>query len=192
MNVLFNRATQMVVGLNRPARPFEFEVVLEGTPQLSKTIQEVHGQVQKKNDVGQPLYKDNVMVGELGQETFEEVTESRKAISFEDQTFTYRTVDEEGNETPITGTSQVPTAFEDLEPVMVDNVVHGSVSFEANPMHFHHDEVVGAPVKLSIEDELRKENLELKLTTADNFEASEARKLELQIAIADLYETILV
>lgn len=149
----------MVTGLNRPAMPFEFEAELQGSPILTKSVQEVQGQVQKVNEFGQPLYKDNVQ--EDG--SFEETTDSEKATDFEERDATHTLTDDDGAETPVTQKVQVPVAFEDLEPIMVDDVVDVTFSFEDNPLAFSHEEVLAAPLQLSAEEELRKDNEALKV-----------------------------
>lgn len=149
-NVIFNRNTHQVTGLNRPAQPGEYSVAFPFVLVLTKIVSEVMGQKQKVNEMGQLLYKDNVVVDEVsGRETYDEVTEVRKAVAFEEVVNKY-IIDGEEVEVP----GQVPTEWVDLDPVLIDDVVQKSVSFEENPYIFEYVEVLEAK-----KDALQKANL---------------------------------
>ncbi|WP_026678226.1 hypothetical protein [Fictibacillus gelatini] len=137
--VVFNRITHKVAGLNRSAFPLEYAMSLPYEITLSKIVEEVHGKNQKTNAQGLPLYKDNVTVDEFGRETYDEVTEAHKAVAFEEIANTY-VIDGKEVDVP----AQVPTEWVDLEPVMIDNVVNQTVSFQDDPYAFTYEEVLEA------------------------------------------------
>lgn len=150
-NVLFNRISNQVAGLDRPAFPMEYAVKLPYEITLSKSVKEVQGEKQKTNEEGQLLYKDNPEVDEFGQETYTETTESKRAVAFEEQTFTY-VID--GKEVQVK--DQVATEWEDLPPVMVPDEVSRTVSFQEAPFEFTYEEVLQAKKEALQAANLRK------------------------------------
>jgi hypothetical protein len=150
-NVVFRRADHKVAGLNRPAFLAEYSVLLPYAIVLSKAVASVMGQKQKTNEAGQLLYKYNVVVDEFGQENFDEVTESQKAVAWEEVVNKY-VIDGEVVEVP----GQVATEYVDLEPVLIDDVVYNSVSFQDNPSIFEYEEVLEAKKAALQKANLRK------------------------------------
>lgn len=151
MNVTFNRRTNQATGLNRPAGPFEYSVELPYEITLSKQLQKVVGEKHKKNDQGQMLYKDNVVVSETGEETYDEVTEARKAIAWEDRTVTYKIDGEE-----VKRIVQQPTKWEELAPVMTDDVLEITAKFPKRLEEFTYLDVLEAKKAAIQENNLRQ------------------------------------
>lgn len=145
-NVLFSRLDNTVTGLDRPAAgPGEFTVQLPYEFHLTKPITHVYGEKQKTNEYGELLYKDNVTLGEDGEEHFDEVTVDRKPTAWEDVTNTYNVVGEGGPQ-ELTTTTQVPVAWEELQPVMVPNEITHYITFQETPALFSYDEIHAAKI----------------------------------------------
>ncbi|WP_281885706.1 hypothetical protein [Paenibacillus sp. YYML68] len=143
MNAVLSRQDHSLRGLNRPAAgPGEYVVQLPYAIRLAKPVTYIDGEVPKTNDLGQPLYKDNVTVDELGAEAWDEVTERQKPVAWEERTTTYL-VDGEN----VTTTAQIPIEWEERAPVMVPHQVTSYVTFEEAPALFTYDEIVAAKIE---------------------------------------------
>lgn len=140
-NIIFNRSNDKVAGLNRLAFSMEYAVQIPYVITLSKTVTEVQGEKQKVNDQSLLLFLD----GE------NEVTESKKAVTFEEVEHKYMI---DGKEVVVPG--QVPTEWEDLQPVMVPNEVYKTVNFQENPFEFTYEEVLEAKKAALQGNNLRK------------------------------------
>ncbi|MEK3943559.1 hypothetical protein [Paenibacillus sp. FSL H3-0310] len=143
-SVTFNRMGHTVTGLNRPAGPFEYSLSLPFSVAVTKSIAGVNGEKQKTDEKGQLLYKGSLTVDDSGLETYDEVTTARIATAWKEVSQEYNLVNEDGSTTPITNTSQVATAWDDLQPVMVPNIIYNSVSFTEQPSLFTFDELNAA------------------------------------------------
>lgn len=104
MNFVVNKETSIVVGLNRPATPFEIGIEVDEAFELSKQIQVPNGQVPKTDEDDNPLYKTNVQEteGENGEViiTFDETTDSEIVLEYEEHQETYTTSEPTGNMIP--------------------------------------------------------------------------------------------
>jgi len=164
-NIVFNRLTRQVCGYDRQPMPFELELLIPYPISLSKTVEEITGMViQKVNENGELLYLN----GEV------ETTEARVATEFETVINTYRiatdevtletVVDELGVTTEvevpiyeeISTSVEMPISFDEHEPIMIDEVVSKTYTFDQNPYIFVVDEVIEAiaatvPVKTEFE-----------------------------------------
>jgi len=184
-NVVHDLFTDYIRGIDRDPLPAEGSIDLPYPISLTKTVEEKTGNVvQKVNDQGEPLYKDNMTIDELtGEETFDEVTTPIKVTTYETVTNTYRVVvgetpEEQINEAgePVTvmvpvyeeihPESQVPIEWIDLEPVTVEEVVSRTYTLEQNPFVFTKDEVIEAKNK-SIEDNANLPPTEVELLRED-------------------------
>jgi hypothetical protein len=185
MKVVFDLRTKEVTGLNRPAQPFEFEADFKGVPQATKTVQVPGGIGHKTNEDGELLYLDTDGT---------EVTYAVKHIEARIDSFEkLEDLDGDGeDERVVIDEVEVPAQTIELQPVMETKAVDVEITFEERPLSFTYDEIVNAPVKLTPEEALRKENLELKLALALQYEDSANFKLETQLALAELYEMTLV
>lgn len=56
MNILINKQTNLVEGINSPSTPFTYSIDVEDTFRLTKTVEVQEGEKQKVNEEGQPLY----------------------------------------------------------------------------------------------------------------------------------------
>ena len=167
-NITFNRSTNIVTGLNRPSLPYEYQVNLPFSITLSKSIQVPTNQlIQKTNSENLPLYKDEVTIDEItGEESYIETTNSQKVTKYESVTNTYKIVIgeemvEQTNEfgeivlvpvpiyDEIVTTSEIPIAWDELEPIMIPEVITKTVTFPDQYMEFDYEEVLEAK-KLSI------------------------------------------
>lgn len=136
-NIVFNRQDDTVTGLNRPVfGPGEYAVQLPFDIQLSKGIKSVNGEKQKINEYGQLLYTD----GEI------ETTETRIVTAWHESTETYTTTDAAGERVTIQVPVRLPTAWVDLQPVMVPNESSTMVTFQEAPTLFTYDEIVAAKI----------------------------------------------
>ncbi len=145
MNILIDKTTNKVAGVNSPANPFQISIDVPEDFTLGKTIQEVsevQPEKQKTNDQGQLLYKGNVIVDAEGNETYDEVTEAKKATEWEERQVTNKWVDEEGVKHSETVTINAPIAWEELEPVMIPNIVNKYVTIKDRPEVFTAEEVL--------------------------------------------------
>lgn len=166
-NVLIDRQSLQVKGLNRDPLPFEYEIKLPTELSLQKTIQVSTGnKVQKTNDTEEPLYMDNIVKDANGNITsYDEVTTSQKVIAYTTQTFTYKVPDptQTTKETvtnpdgttsevdvpvmdTISTTSQVPSAWKDLDPVMIDEVIPKAVTLANSCTEFAASEVISGKI----------------------------------------------
>lgn len=144
-NVLFDRLSQKVVGLNRPASPFEFSVSFPFPLTLAKRVSVRGEEVQKTDEQGNLLFMSNVVTDDVGNiVSFDETPEELEVLETEDQTHTYTTVNDEGEEEELTVTSQVPTKTEKREPVLVMEPVYETVTFPESFSHFTYEEIVAA------------------------------------------------
>ena len=60
MNILINRLTNKVEGINSPSTPFNYVVEVDDSINPTKTIEEQDGEIQKTNEEGEPLYKHEI------------------------------------------------------------------------------------------------------------------------------------
>ena len=60
MQILINKQTNLVEGINSPSTPFNFSIDLDDSLNPTKTIEVQEGEIQKTNELGQPLYKYEV------------------------------------------------------------------------------------------------------------------------------------
>lgn len=60
MNILINKQTDLVEGINTPSTPFNYLVELDDSLNPTKVIEEQEGEIQKTNEQGQPLYRYEV------------------------------------------------------------------------------------------------------------------------------------
>jgi hypothetical protein len=169
-NVVFNRETKQITGVNREPFPFERGIDLPFPISLQKSTQEPTGkQIQKVNAEGQPLYKINISYvpgnSEEQTEVWEETAEARTATQFKDVVNTYQvatgetvpqtTTNELGEEViidvpvyaPLQTISQVPTEWKDNPPIMVDEMTTHTYSINDVFSQFNASEVVEAKVK---------------------------------------------
>ena len=170
-NIVFNRETLKCCGCDRSPLSYEFEVKTPYPINLNKTISEpTNEKIQKVNDNGEYLYKDNIQItiDEFGNEAevFDETIETEKAIEWDEQTVTYRiasdeyitelqdVIQEDGSviqeeiQIPIyqeiTNVVNVPKTIVKLEPVMIDQMVGKNYTLENGYMNFDYYEVLEA------------------------------------------------
>ena len=60
MNILINKLTDLVEGIDSPSTPFNYLVELDDSLNPTKVIEEQEGEIQKTNEQGQPLYRYEV------------------------------------------------------------------------------------------------------------------------------------
>jgi hypothetical protein len=145
LKILINRQTDKVVGVNIPPTPFTIALEIPDDLQVTKVVEYQDGTKHKKNDQDQPLYKDNVVVDpETQEETYDEVTEKSKAVEWEDKDIVEKHVGDDGTITEVDRVIQVPTKFEELDPVIVPNMLHKSVRLKEEPTEFTLDEILNA------------------------------------------------
>lgn len=185
-NIVYDLFTGYIKGIDREPLVAEFSIDLPFPINLFKVVEEKTGNmVQKVNDDGELLFKDDVMVDEItGEESWVEVTNSCKVTGYETVTNTYRVVvgEEVGEEVDefgeivevvlpiyqeITTTGEIPIEWEDLEPVMFDEVVNKTYSLEQNPFLFTKDEVLLAKEQ-SIIDAQNAPPTEVEILQEDN------------------------
>lgn len=143
-NVVFSRADHTVTGLNRPAGPAEYSLVLPFPVTVTKLLPWVNGEKQKTNEDGQLLYYSKAIQEEDGSETVNEVTSSRIVTNWEEVTQEYTLVNEDGSKTPLSNTAQIATEWEDLQPVLIQNVEQYQVTFAEQPSLFTYQELQAA------------------------------------------------
>ena len=170
-NIVFNRETLKCCGFDRSPLPYEFEVKTPYPINLNKTISEpTNEKIQKVNDNGEYLYKDNIqtITDEFGNEieTYDETIESEKVIEWDEQIVTYRiaseeyttelqdVIQEDGSiiqeevQIPvyqeITNVVNVPKTIVKLEPVIIDQMVGRNYTLENGYMNFDYFEVLEA------------------------------------------------
>lgn len=56
MNILINKKTNLVEGINFPSTPFNYSIAVEDNFSLTKTVEVQEGEKQKTNEEGEPLY----------------------------------------------------------------------------------------------------------------------------------------
>ena len=173
--ILFDRISNKITGIDREKLNFEFEVNLPYPINLNKTISEpTNEKIQKVNDNGEYLYKDNIQItiDEFGNEieSFDETIESEKVIEWDEQTVIYRiatdeyttelqdVVQEDGLivqevQIPvyqeITNVVNVPKTIVKLKPIMIDQMVGRNYNLENGYMSFDYFEILEAK-KLAI------------------------------------------
>ena len=172
--ILFDRISNKITGIDREKLNFEYSVLLPFPINLNKTISEpTNEKIQKVNDNGEYLYKDNIQItiDEFGNEAevFDETIESEKAIEWDEQTVTYRiasdeyitelqdVIQEDGSviqeeiQIPIyqeiTNVVNVPKTIVKLEPVMIDQMVGKNYTLENGYMNFDYYEVLEAKIQ---------------------------------------------
>ena len=169
--ILFDRISNKITGIDREKLNFEYSVLLPFPINLNKTISEpTNEKIQKVNDNGEYLYKDNIqtITDEFGNEieTYDETIESEKVIEWDKQTVTYRiasdeyitelqdVIQEDGSIVQeevqiivyqeITNVVNVPKTIVKLEPVMIDGIVGRIYTLENGYMNFDYHEVLEA------------------------------------------------
>jgi len=169
--ILFDRISNKITGIDREKLNFEYSVLLPFPINLNKTISEpTNEKIQKVNDNGEYLYKDNIqtITDEFGNEieTYDETIESEKVIEWDKQTVTYRIASDEyitelqfDNQEDgsivqeevqiivyqeITNVVNVPKTIVKLEPVMIDGIVGRIYTLENGYMNFDYHEVLEA------------------------------------------------
>ena len=141
MNINIDRITGRVTPLQSP---LTYTIDVVDSFLLSKAVEVTEGTKQKTNEQGQLLYKtDIIVVDEVG-ETWIETTESKKPTKFERYEKTITVTDEEGNQNSQIVTVKIPVEFEDLDPVMIDNIILKVVNIKDNPEEFTAQEVLEA------------------------------------------------
>lgn len=175
-NVIYDRVTKQIKDYDRDPMPFELSLAIPYPIQLSRTVQEFTGvMVQKINEEGQLLY----VHGET------ETTEASTITTWDTISNTYLVAtdqttpgtDEEGNpiEIPVyetvTTTSEVPVAWEDHEPIMIEEVVSRTYTLDQNCAIFTADEVTeviaNTPTPVSEIEILRQHSAEANQTQSD-------------------------
>lgn len=162
-NIVFDRHNLKCKGLDRFPLPYEFSIYLPYPILSSKKISEqTSNQVQKTNLEGNLLYKDNIQVNEFGLETFHEVIYSEKVIKTEIVVNQYKIVTENfiletitnelGEEqeiqipiyTTIETTSEIPIEYEQLQPIMINEVISKTYIFPDNYLIFDYNSIIEA------------------------------------------------
>lgn len=156
MHVSLDKLTNEVKGINLSPNPLTLNIEVKENFTLSKSITEVNPEkpiIQKVNENGEELYKDNV----IDEFTFNEVhyPDGKKPIKFEDKEVTNTWTDEEGVEHSQTVTVQVPVEWEDLEPVMIDNYHTITVTLKERPSAFTLEEVLTEKYSELLESSLK-------------------------------------
>lgn len=67
MNILINKLTDLVEGINIPSTPFNYVIEVEDDLNLFKTITVQEGEIQKTNELGEPLYECEIYRTEINQ-----------------------------------------------------------------------------------------------------------------------------
>lgn len=142
MKIFINKKTDIIEGVDIKSTPFNMSINAPEKYNIFKVIQVENGNIHKINQLGQLLFKDNIIVDEFsGEETFSEVTEKIKVLSYEDKVFKYNVMDD-GNQKEILQTSSVPNEWIELEPIMIPNLVSKSISLLDFPEEFSAEEVL--------------------------------------------------
>jgi len=129
-NVVFERNTNLCLGINREAKLYEYEVKLPYPINLAKTISEKTGeQTQKTDSDGSLLYKSNVIIDEFGNEIYEETIES----------YIYNEGEENNEDSEL--------ELVQLEPIMIDEFVDNHYSFAENCTVFTYEEVLQGKIE---------------------------------------------
>lgn len=179
--IVYDRVSKMVKDCDRPPMPFELSMDIPYPFVLTKTVEEPTGNmIQKVNTDGEPLYKIQTGLTEMGGEIYEETAEARTITAWETRLHTYRIatdemviaqgVDEMGEPIdievpvyePMTATVEVPVEWTDHDPIMIPEVISKTYTFEQNCYLFTTDEVAEAianTVPVPTEIELLKEQL---------------------------------
>jgi len=120
-NIIFERNTNLCLGINREPKLYEYEVKLPYPINLTKTVSEkTSNQIQKTDSDGNLLYKLNIIIDEFGNEIYEETIES----------YIYN------NEELI-----------QLEPIMIDEFVDNNYNFADNCTVFTYEEVLEGKIE---------------------------------------------
>ncbi len=117
-----------------------FQIKVEDNFNTSKIIEVVEGQKQKTNEQGQLLYKTNIK--EDG--SYDETTEAKIITKTEQREAVNKWTDEEGKEHSETVEVEEPIEWVDNEPVLIDNVVNKTITFEEDPTAFTAEEILKA------------------------------------------------
>lgn len=167
-NVVFNAQTLEVVGVNRPALPYEFKVqTMEGFNPV-KLVKDTDKLVPKRDALGNKLYWDGD----------KEVTYNLKPTKFEETVETRKHVGEDGVVREQEYKVMKPTNFEALKAVMIPANKLQQINFREHLSRFTYEEVVAEKKKLIERNSLNKilyYNEDLKAesfsTTLSNFSA---------------------
>ena len=130
---------------------FCLEISLDDAFDLEKIIEIQEGEIQKTNDQGQLLYKANLAIDEMGIEAYEETTDSKRAITIQEQN--QQTADTDALDHSSTKNSEVieVAEFKALHPIMIPKLVSTTVSVKTHPEHFTLEEIVEGKYKNILE-----------------------------------------
>lgn len=156
MKILINKNSNIVKGHNIVPSPFYIVIEVPDGFNLTKVVDVEDGIKQKINELGELLFKDDILVDEeTGIETFTEVIDQKKVISFEEKEFEYKSPiyenveDSEGEIQSVlkeivkwTQKADVPTGYIELDPVMIPAFKKKMISILSDPNYFTADEVL--------------------------------------------------
>lgn len=140
----------------RPDPLGQIEVNLPANFSLTKEIEIVKDKKQKVNEKGYPLYKTNIYIDEYGNEFFDETTEARSPIAWKTKREINWWRDEAGRMHEQPYITQLPSQWQENEPIWVYNLIKKEVSIDDYPEFFDIDEVTNRKYEL-IADELSYE-----------------------------------
>lgn len=172
-NVVYDRVTGQVKGYDRDPLPFELEIKIPYPISLQKTVKEPTGNtIQKVDETGQLLYWMDVITpieygGYVeGDINTVETTDALTVTTWETRPTTYKASTNQTTTEPqaviqpdgttvmqevevpvydtITTSVEAPIAWENHEPIMVEEVVDHTYTFEKNCFIFTADEVLNA------------------------------------------------
>lgn len=147
-NVVFSIETGQVTGVDRQPIPFEKEIKIPYDLTLTKLVPNGVQKVQKTDEEGHLLYMTNIVTDEEGNlESFEVTTEPVEVLAFETKTVLNKWRDNNGtlNEQEVTITTPVKT--QERLPVLIEEPVYESISFEDSFMDFTYEDVLEAKIK---------------------------------------------
>lgn len=143
-NVLFNAETLEVVGVNRPALPYEIEVKTKEGFNPVKMVVDKDKLVPKRDALGNKLYWDGD----------KEVTYNLKPIAFEETVEKRKHVGEDGKVREREYKIEKPVKFEPLKAVLVPSNAKKQVSLLEHPKEFTYEEIIEAKKKYIQADSL--------------------------------------
>lgn len=146
MNIAVDRQTNKVVGIDIMQNPLNIVIKVPSDFELGKIVKRVdrmNPEIQKRDENGNLLYKD-IKAYENGKETFEEryYEGGKKPIKFKNVERIFKYVDQAGKKHEETREIEVPTEFEELEPVMIENLKDEFVTLKQEPTKFTLEEVL--------------------------------------------------
>ena len=146
MKLFIDRITGKVTNTSSQS-PHFLEVLVKDDFKLEKSIEIQEGEIQKTNSQGKPLYKANLVIDEQGAETYEETTDCKIAVSFQDVTEQIMITDETGNRIVKNMIAKEPETWEPLEAIMVPNLIQKRVNIMTNPEYFTLEDVIESKYK---------------------------------------------